>query len=124
MRDHHDVAGLEAREQTVQLGLLVALLRAGLLLHDLLASRFDQDAALRFGMCLVAGRVPKVADQHGDVPSNEARSTREPPRSSAEREGVPCPSNPTLAGASQAAIRPDGTLAVLHISKLRNMDKV
>ena len=70
-RNHHDIAGLEAREQIVQLRLLVAMLQAGPLFDDLLASCFGQRAALRGGRNLVAGTVPKVADQHRAMPFDE-----------------------------------------------------
>jgi hypothetical protein len=79
VRDHHDVAGLQAREKSAQLGLLVAMLHAGPLLHDLLASSVGQRTALRGGISVVAWAVTKVADQHGAVPPGEVGLTREPP---------------------------------------------
>jgi len=72
LRDHHDVAGLEAREQGAQLGLSVTVVRVGLFFHDLLASRFGQRTALCGDNGVGAGRVSKVADQHGAVPPGEA----------------------------------------------------
>ena len=61
LRNDHDVAGMEAREQTMQLGLLVAMLHAGPHFNDLLTSRLGQRAALRGGGTLVSGTVPKIA---------------------------------------------------------------
>ncbi len=86
VRNYHGVADPQAHEQTVQLGLLVALLRAGLLHHDLLATRFGQRAALRGGMGVVAGSVPKIADQHGAVPTGKAGITRKAPPCPAEQK--------------------------------------
>jgi hypothetical protein len=89
LRNDHDVAGLEAREQTMQLGLLVAMLHAGPLFHDLLASRLGQRAALRGGRTLVSGTVPKVANQHGAMPSDEPWFTWEALSAEASAPGGP-----------------------------------
>ncbi len=122
--DYHDIAGLEAREQIMQLGLLVAMLRAGPLFHDLLASRLGQRAALRSGRTFVSGTVPKVADQHGAVPPDEPWFTREPPRRSAEREGVPLPSNSGSTAAPRSTTMMISAPASLHIYTFQNLNKV
>jgi len=72
VRDHHDIAGLKAHEQIVQLCLLVTMIQVRPLLHNLLATRLGQRTALRRGFGVFAGTGQDVADQHGTMPAGES----------------------------------------------------
>ena len=63
---------MQAGQQGVQLWLLVAAIRIGLFLDDLLAPCFGQRLALCDVVNLVAAVRAEVADQHGGAPSNTA----------------------------------------------------
>jgi len=108
----------------MQFGLRVALLRAGPLFHDLLASRLGQGTSLCSGVGLVAGGIPKVADQHGAVPHGEGEVTQKPLRWPGERKVMPGSSNVAATAAPRSATIPAGTRAALQITTLRNMGNI
>ncbi len=121
LRHNHDVARVDTREQAAECGSLAAVLWAGPLLHDLLASRLGQRTALRGGIVAVTRSDPEIADQHDSAAHDAARFTPEPPQCSAERKGIPRPWNSASAAAPRFVTTMDSTRASLHIFKLRNL---
>ncbi len=107
-RNDQDVTRAQAREQAAECGLPAAVLRTGLLRHDLLAACLGQRPALRAIIGVTTATGPVITDQHGAASPGTAGFRPVPRRRTAGQGRAPRLSSAPMPGCPRHGADADG----------------